>query len=161
MQGSWVCSTQWRWLCSALSFWLLFLGFLVFLRNLVCEMHINSKVTIFLKKIFYLFMRDTERQRHRQKEKQASYREPDVRLDPRILGSWPEPVADAQPQSHPGAPSVWYKFNPFFILLFEEHHLKMFAQFYWDIIDINHCIKMCNMIWYMYILRNDYHSKFR
>ena len=39
-----------------------------------------------------LFIRDTERQRHRQKEKkQAPHREPDVGLDPRILGSQPEP----------------------------------------------------------------------
>ena len=37
--------------------------------------------------IFYLFMRDTERQRHRQRKKQAPYRKPDVGLDPRTLGS--------------------------------------------------------------------------
>ena len=51
-------------------------------------------------------MRDTEseRQRHRQKEKQALCREPDVGLDPRTPGSWPELKADAQPLSHPGAP---------------------------------------------------------
>ena len=30
----------------------------------------------------YLFMRDTQRQRHRQKEKQAPCEEPDVGLDP-------------------------------------------------------------------------------
>ena len=34
-------------------------------------------------------MRDTERQRHRQKEKQAPCREPDVGLDPRSPGSHP------------------------------------------------------------------------
>ena len=28
--------------------------------------------------------------------------EPDAGLDPRILGSLPEPKADAQPLSHPG-----------------------------------------------------------
>ena len=49
-------------------------------------------------------MRDRERQRHRQQEKQAPRGEPDVRLDPRTLRSWPEPKADAQPQSHPGVP---------------------------------------------------------
>ena len=53
-------------------------------------------------------MRDTERerQRHKQKEKQAFCREPDVVLDPRILGSEPEPKADAQLLSHPGVPKV-------------------------------------------------------
>ena len=51
-------------------------------------------------------MRDThgERQRHRQKEKQGSSREPDAGLDLRTPGSHPEPKADAQPLSHPGAP---------------------------------------------------------
>ena len=31
------------------------------------------------------------------------FREPDVELDPRTRGSRPEPKADAQPLSHPGA----------------------------------------------------------
>ena len=48
-------------------------------------------------------MRDTERQRHRQMEKQAPCGEPDVGLDPATLGSHPEPKAGAQPLSHPGA----------------------------------------------------------
>ena len=48
-------------------------------------------------------MRDIERQRHRQWEKQTHYREPDVGLDPRTLGSSPEPKVD-KPLSHPGAP---------------------------------------------------------
>ena len=47
-------------------------------------------------------MRDTEKQRHRQREKQAPCREPDVGLDPGTPGSRPEPKADAQPLSHPG-----------------------------------------------------------
>ena len=47
-------------------------------------------------------MRDTERQR----EKQAPHREPDAGLNPRTLGSQPEPKADAQPLSHPGAPTL-------------------------------------------------------
>ena len=42
-------------------------------------------------------MRDTERQRHRQGEKQDPFRVADVGLDPRTLGSQPEPKADAQP----------------------------------------------------------------
>ena len=51
-------------------------------------------------------MRDTERerQRHRQREKQTPCGEPDTGLDPKIPGSYPEPKADAQPLSHPGAP---------------------------------------------------------
>ena len=51
-------------------------------------------------------MRDTERkrQRHRLRKKQALCREPDVGIDSRILGSHPQPKADAQPLSHPGVP---------------------------------------------------------
>ena len=49
-------------------------------------------------------MRNTERQRHKQREKQAPCGQPDVGLDPRTLGSHPEPKADSQPLSHPGAP---------------------------------------------------------
>ena len=53
-------------------------------------------------------MRDThrERQRHRQREKQAPHEKPDAGLNPRTLGSRPEPKADAQPLSHPGAPQL-------------------------------------------------------
>ena len=49
-------------------------------------------------------MRDgeTQRQRHRQREKQAPCREPNVGLDPRTLGSRPGPKAEAQLLSHPG-----------------------------------------------------------
>ena len=66
----------------------------------------------FFKDFIYLFIRDTqrERQRCRQREKQARHGEPDARLDPRVLGSWPEPKADAQPLSHPCTP------RPFFLL---------------------------------------------
>ena len=44
---------------------------------------------------FYLFMRDTERERQRlrQREKQASCREADVGLDPGTPGSGPGPKA--------------------------------------------------------------------
>ena len=48
-------------------------------------------------------MKDIERQRHRQKEKRAPRGEPDEGLDPRTLGSCPEPMADGQPLSHPSA----------------------------------------------------------
>ena len=44
-------------------------------------------------------MKDRERQRHRQKEKQTPHREPNVGLDPGTLGSHSEPKADAQPLS--------------------------------------------------------------
>ena len=52
---------------------------------------------LFIYKRFYLFIHEThrERQRHRQREKQAPCGEPDVGLDPRTLGSQPEPKADA------------------------------------------------------------------
>ena len=53
-------------------------------------------------------MRDTERegqrQRHRQKEKQAPSMESNVGLYPGILGSHPEPKADTQPLNHAGIP---------------------------------------------------------
>ena len=42
-------------------------------------------------------MRDTERHRHRQREKQTPLGEPDAGLDPRTLGSQPEPKSDTQP----------------------------------------------------------------
>ena len=54
----------------------------------------------------YLLMRDTyrERQRHRQREKQALCREPDAGLNPETPGSGPGPKAGAKPLSHPGIP---------------------------------------------------------
>ena len=51
-----------------------------------------------LNNFIYLFMRDRERQR----ENQASSREPDVEFDPRTPGLHPELKADAQPLSHSG-----------------------------------------------------------
>ena len=49
-------------------------------------------------------MRDSERGRdsQRQREKQASCREPDTGLNPGTAGSRPEQKADTQPLSHPG-----------------------------------------------------------
>ena len=50
-------------------------------------------------------MRNTERrQRHRQREKQAPLRDPDVGLSPGTPRSCPEPKADPQLQNHPGVP---------------------------------------------------------
>ena len=51
-------------------------------------------------------MRETGRQRHRQREEQAPCREPDVGLDPRAPGSYPGPKAGAKPLSHPGIPML-------------------------------------------------------
>ena len=51
-------------------------------------------------------MRDTQRQRYRQREKQAPRRDPDAGLDSRTLGSQPKPKADAQSLSHPGVPTL-------------------------------------------------------
>ena len=49
--------------------------------------------------------RERERQRQRQREKQAYCGEPDAGLNPKTWVSPPEPKADAQPLSHPGAPT--------------------------------------------------------
>ena len=49
-------------------------------------------------------MRDTERQKHRQREKQSPCGEPNVGLDPGTPGYPPELKVDAQPLSHPGIP---------------------------------------------------------
>ena len=58
-------------------------------------------------------MRDTERerekQRHRWGEKQSPCREPDVGLDPGTPGSGLGPKAGAKPLSHPGIPAVVFK----------------------------------------------------
>ena len=56
-------------------------------------------------------MRDIQREAETQaeeKEKQPPRREPDAGLDPRTPGSRPEPKADAQPLTHPGAPRPQY-----------------------------------------------------
>ena len=45
-----------------------------------------------------------ERQRHRQREKQAPYGEPGLGVNPRTLGSCPELKTDAQQLSHPAIP---------------------------------------------------------
>ena len=63
----------------------------------------------------YLFMRDTERERHRQRKKEAPCRKPDVGLDAGTPGSYPDPKADAQPLNHPGAPE-WVFIIPFSLL---------------------------------------------
>ena len=60
---------------------------------------------VFFFKIFYVFMRDPEREAETQAEGEAgSLWGPDAGLDPRTPGSHPGLKADAQPLSHPGAP---------------------------------------------------------
>ena len=73
---------------------------------------IPNYLVIFFKGFTYLFMKGTERerQRHRQRLKQAPCGEPDAGLNPRTPGSCPELKADAQPLSHPGAPILQFYF---------------------------------------------------
>ena len=59
-------------------------------------------IWLFFKDFIYLFMRDTERQKYRQREKQASCGGW-CGTRSRTPGSCPEPKAGAQPLSHPGA----------------------------------------------------------
>ena len=54
-------------------------------------------------------MRDRERLRHRQREKQAPCEDPAAGLNPRTPGSWPEPKADTQLLSHTGTPELEFK----------------------------------------------------
>ena len=56
-------------------------------------------------------MGDTERKRHRQREKQAPCGQPDEGLYPRTLGPCPEPKVDAQSLSHSGVPSYTFLFD--------------------------------------------------
>ena len=44
---------------------------------------------LFFKKKDFIYLLETEKQRHRQREKQVPCREPDVGLDPRSPGSGP------------------------------------------------------------------------
>ena len=74
------------------------------------------KLNIYLFILKILFIHET--QRHRQREKQAPCREPDVGLDPGTPGSCCEPKADAQPLSHPDIPKLnFYNIIP---ILFES-----------------------------------------
>ena len=55
-----------------------------------------------------------EAETHRKREKQSPCRKPDVGLDPRALGSHPEPKADAQSLNLPGVPLVTFACLNFF-----------------------------------------------
>ena len=74
----------------------------VSLCRCVLTREIHRQHFFFFKDFIYLLMRDTEskKQRHRQREKQAPCREPDVGLDP----GTPWLKAGAQLLSHPGIP---------------------------------------------------------
>ena len=64
----------------------------------------------FLKKILFIYSWETQRERERSRDigrGRSSHWGPDAGLDPRTLGSHPEPKADTQPLSHPGAPWQW------------------------------------------------------
>ena len=63
-------------------------------------------ILLFFKDFIYLFMRDTEKEmhRHRQREKQPPHRAANVGLDPGSPGSCPGPKAGTKPLSHPGIP---------------------------------------------------------
>ena len=60
------------------------------------------------KKRFYLFIHEShrEKQRPRQKEKQAPGGEPNLRFDLSTLGSRPELKADTQSLSYPRCPGM-------------------------------------------------------
>ena len=91
----------------------------------------NAYILIhFFKDFIYLFIH--ERHTHTEAETQlegevGSMQEPDAGLDPGTPGSPPEPKADAQPLSHPGATyflffSLFLIFLKRFYLLIHERH---------------------------------------
>ena len=53
----------------------------------------------------FFFIHEAQREAETQREMWAPCREPDAGLDPRTPESRPEPKADTQPLSHPGAPA--------------------------------------------------------
>ena len=68
--------------------------------------HLRSGVlSFFFLKILFIYSWETLRKRHRDigRRRSSPSGEPDVRLNPRTPGSWPEPKRDAQPLRHPGA----------------------------------------------------------
>ena len=69
-------------------------------------------IFIYLKDFIYSWETERERergvQRHRQREKQASCREPDMGLDPGTPESRPGPKAGAKSSSHPGVPQFFF-----------------------------------------------------
>ena len=72
-------------------------------------------------------------QRHRQREKQAPCRNPDVGLDPRIPGLHLEPKADAQALSHPGVPLIPLSF--IFLNIYEPYFARPTQSYnrHWEV----------------------------
>ena len=64
----------------------------------------GSKVFHFFKR-FYLFIHEKHTEWEAETQAEGEAGEPDVGIDPKTPGSQPELNADAQPLSHPGAPS--------------------------------------------------------
>ena len=64
--------------------------------------NVHCKTVFFLKILLFIH----ERHRGRDIGRGRSEQEPDVGLDPRTPGSWPNPREDTQPLSHPGAPMI-------------------------------------------------------
>lgn len=67
----------------------------------------NWSQSLFFFKILFICQRERAQQWERQAEGEAGSllsKEPDVGLDPRTAGSWPEPEADAQPTEPPRHP---------------------------------------------------------
>ena len=76
-----------------------------YFRN--CKTALNFQVAFFFLR-FYLFIHERESQRHRQREKQAPCREPDMGLDPGSPGSHLGPKAGVKLLSHPGVPKFMF-----------------------------------------------------
>ena len=78
------------------------------LKKLKMELPQNPEIAL---PGYFLFIYSWEthraRQTHRQREKHAPHKEPDAGLNPRTLGSQPEPKADVQPLSNPRAHTTW------------------------------------------------------
>ena len=77
------------------------------LRRLVPHFTEPQYVILFYNFLRFIYSWETQRerqkrQRYRQKKKQAPCGKPDAELNPRTLGSRPEPKADIQPLSHAG-----------------------------------------------------------
>ena len=106
-------------------------------------------------RFFFLFKKIiyTERGRDRQREKQAPHREPNVELDPRTPGSHPEPKADAQPLSYPGAPEIFHipsiSGQIRFLLVLENQFINSFS-----FVQIKQCAN--NLLWLILCLSFDF-----
>ena len=78
---------------------------LVFIENFILF------ILFYIFKILFIHERHRERQKHKQREKQAPCKEPEAGFDPQTPGSHPELKADAQLLSHPGIPTYTYLSN--------------------------------------------------